>query len=47
MLSYVVCDVHHVSWHVNVQVFDAPKRSTAIEKVKCGVRMQWTGSGKG
>ena len=47
MLSYVVCDVHHVSWLVNEQVFGASRRSTAIEKVKCGVHMKWTGSGKG
>ena len=33
MLSYVVCDVHHVSWLVNEQVFGASRRSTAIEKV--------------
>jgi len=47
MLSYVVCDMHHVSWLVNVQVFGVSRRSMAIEKVKCGVRMRWTGSGKG
>jgi hypothetical protein len=39
-LCCVECVVQHVSWLVNVKVLGAPRRSMAIEKVKCGVRVR-------
>ena len=39
--------MQHVSWLVNVQVLNTPRWSTMMEKVKCGVRAQWTRTGEG
>jgi hypothetical protein len=38
--------VQHVSWFFDVQVLSV-RRSTAIEKVKRGASVGWTGSGEG
>jgi len=47
MFCYIECVVQHVSWLVNVQVLGVPRRSAAMEKVKCGVHVRWIESGEG
>ena len=47
MLCCVECVVKHVSCLVNVQVLGVPRRSAAMEKVKCGVCVRWTRIGEG
>jgi hypothetical protein len=44
---HVDCVVQHVYWLVNVQVLNTPRWSMMMEKAKCGVRAQWTGTGEG